>query len=180
MSVGLPVLCGAASVGSSRIVMLRLALAVVVGVCPPVLHAQAQGLGGAAEAFPSGQPLDALPGAASRLLPDAGLPGTEVFRNADGSTTIRGIPLSSDTAARLNRVLGGAVPGTSALGQGMTNVFSAGGNGAALVGQPLGGKVLSLPGVTPAQGGGMIEGASNLISAPHEAVPGISQGVPLR
>jgi|APFre7841882724_1041349.scaffolds.fasta_scaffold17209_1 hypothetical protein len=159
--------------------MHRLAVTVLVGLCLPALHAQAQGLGGTAEAFPSGQPFDALPGVANRLQ-GAGLPGTEVFRNADGSTTIRGIPLSSDTAARLNRVLGGAMPGTSALGQGMTNVFSAGSSGAALVGQPLGGKVLSLPGVTPAQGGGMIEGASNLISAPLEAVPGMLQGAPLR
>jgi hypothetical protein len=154
-------------------------LSVLVVLALAALPARSQGLGGAAEAFPSGLPVDALSGITDRLH-GAGLPGAEVSRNPDGSTTIRGIPMAPDTAARLNRVLGGAMPGMAPPGQGMTNVFAPGsGTALPILGQPVG-RGVSVPGVTQAQGAGRIEGASNLISAPLDAVPGMPQSLPLR
>jgi hypothetical protein len=136
--------------------------------------AQAQGLGGMAEPFPSGQPVDVLPTLAGRLQ-GVGVPGAEVLRNVDGSTTLRGIPLSSDVAARLNQVLGGAVPGTAPLGQGVPDVLGATRSRPIPLLAPSPGRGLAIPGLTPAQGSALIEGASNLISAPPGAVPGVPQ-----
>lgn len=173
LSVGAPNRGGA----RRRSVASRLALAILVIGCAPALHAQSQGLGGAAEAFPSGQPFDAL-GAAKGMQVPALRSG--VGLQDSGAIFIRDVPLTSDVAARLHRALDGAMPRVPAPGLNVTNPLGARYPGAADLGAPIGAGTLSFPGMTSAPSGGRIEGASNLISVPVDAVPGMPQGLPLR
>jgi hypothetical protein len=157
---------------SRRHALLTLAFGAIAPLVAASACAQAESLGGALEAFSAGQSIAdkaLVPGAGAALLADPRLVG-----GADGSTTIRGIPMSSDAAERLNRVLGGAVPGSPLIGQGPT-IFEAGQGGNALLGQPTGGGAVSVPGITPSRGNaGTVGGASNVFTlVPGAALPGI-------
>jgi hypothetical protein len=131
--------------------------------------AYAQGLNGAAEAFPSGQPLSSVTSPLG--LATAPTLGTQSGA-IDLARAIQGVPMHGEGAARLQRLLGVVLPGDAAV-PGSAPLAPVGA-AVSSIGLPNAGAV-TMPGFVPSQdASNRIDGASNLI----RAVPGALLPVP--